>query len=75
MRRWFPRHQWAFSKHKLNRIIVNIGGIANITILHSKDEMIGFDTGPGNCLLDEWYEKNQNMANLTLEVSTQPLVK
>ena len=22
--------------------------------------MIGFDTGPGNCLLDEWYEKNQN---------------
>lgn len=53
-------HQWAFSKHKLNRIIVNIGGIANITSLHSKDEMIGFDTGPGNCLLDEWYEKNQN---------------
>lgn len=53
-------HQWAFSEQKINRIIVNIGGIANITILHSRDEILGFDTGPGNCLLDEWYEKNQN---------------
>ncbi len=36
------------------RAIVNIGGIANITGLGANDEVIGFDTGPGNTLLDQW---------------------
>lgn len=53
-------HQWAFSKPNVNRVIINLGGIANITILHSESGVIGFDTGPGNCLMDEWYEKNQS---------------
>lgn len=39
-----------------NRIILNIGGIANITRLNkANDEPVrGFDTGPGNTLLDVW---------------------
>ena len=49
-----------FSKPNENRIIINLGGIANITILHSESGMLGFDTGPGNCLMDEWYEKIQH---------------
>ena len=44
------------------RAVLNIGGIANVTILPSKDEsaptdassLIGFDTGPGNALMDHW---------------------
>ena len=40
--------------NRLARAIVNIGGIANITGLGTNDEIIGFDTGPGNTLLDQW---------------------
>jgi anhydro-N-acetylmuramic acid kinase len=42
-----------FSPHK-NRAIVNIGGIANISYLAKTGETIGFDSGPGNMLLDHW---------------------
>ena len=42
--------------------ILNIGGIANITIISSKDfnDLKSYDIGPGNCLLDEWTRKNSN---------------
>jgi anhydro-N-acetylmuramic acid kinase len=36
------------------QVVCNIGGIANITILRDEAEVIGFDTGPGNCLMDMW---------------------
>ena len=40
--------------------ILNIGGIANITIISSEDpnDLKSYDIGPGNCLLDEWVRKN-----------------
>lgn len=50
-------HSAVFSHQEQNRVIVNIGGIANITLLPaSKNKNItsGYDTGPGNCLLDAW---------------------
>jgi len=37
-----------------NRAILNIGGIANLTILPASGEVTGFDCGPGNLLLDAW---------------------
>ncbi len=43
--------------------VVNIGGIANISIIPaagSQNSVSGFDCGPGNCLLDEWCEKHQH---------------
>ncbi len=39
--------------------IVNIGGIANISYL-TKNQTIGFDTGPGNTLMDFWTQKHHN---------------
>ena len=47
-------HEWCFSDTKESRIVVNIGGIANISVLQPKLPLLGFDTGPGNTLLDNW---------------------
>ena len=45
---------------KLPVCILNIGGIANITIIPSEDpnDLKSYDIGPGNCLLDEWVRKH-----------------
>ena len=45
---------------KLPLCILNIGGIANITIISSKDfnDLESYDIGPGNCLMDELIRKN-----------------
>ena len=49
-------HQYAFSSKDQTRLIVNIGGISNITVLPNRQShpVIGFDTGPGNTLVDLW---------------------
>ena len=44
---------------------INIGGISNITKISKKNEILeenleAFDSGPGNCLIDEWIRKNSN---------------
>ena len=36
------------------RVVLNLGGIANITLLVPGRDALGFDTGPANCLLDAW---------------------
>jgi len=56
-------HQQALTDSKKNRIILNIGGIANITHLPGSclsEQVLGFDTGPGNGLLDAWIKKHKN---------------
>lgn len=37
-----------------DKVVLNIGGIANISYLDKSGKVRGFDTGPGNVLLDEW---------------------
>ena len=47
------------------RAVVNIGGIANVTLLPAKgstEPVRGFDTGPGNTLLDAWCERHTGRA-------------
>lgn len=57
-------HAARFAKQNKNRVIVNIGGFANITVLHGTDyeKINGFDTGPGNALLDTWCQKHHHKA-------------
>ncbi len=52
-------HQALFSEKGQNRIIVNIGGIANISVLTSDKNVLGYDTGPGNMLMDAWINETQ----------------
>lgn len=52
-------HAAAFAKHGVNRAIVNIGGIANVSLLQGPELRTGFDTGPGNTLLDHWIQRHQ----------------
>jgi anhydro-N-acetylmuramic acid kinase len=49
-------HHAIFSSPNETRVVANIGGISNISILpHDKQaQVIGFDTGPGNVLMDAW---------------------
>ena len=57
-------HQAIFRNTQQNRIILNIGGIANITYL-PKDQtqkVVGFDTGPGNSLMNAWAQIHLNKA-------------
>lgn len=50
-----PFHRWLFGSTETNRVVVNVGGIANITVLRADGtDVIGFDTGPGNGLMDAW---------------------
>lgn len=54
-------HQALFSDKQVNRALINIGGIANITYLPNNGEVLGFDSGPGNMLLDAWVKQHQNL--------------
>ncbi|MBP6533437.1 MAG: anhydro-N-acetylmuramic acid kinase [Arenimonas sp.] len=55
-------HAALFAKSGESRALVNIGGIANITLLHSNGAVSGFDTGPGNGLMDAWCRRHWNIA-------------
>lgn len=41
-----------------DRVILNLGGIANVTILKENGHVLGFDTGPANLLMDAWCEQH-----------------
>jgi anhydro-N-acetylmuramic acid kinase len=41
------------------RAVLNTGGIANISVLAANGMISGWDTGPGNCLLDAWVKKHE----------------
>lgn len=51
-------HNALFRDKTRDRVLVNIGGMANITILEadSSKPVRGFDTGPGNVLMDSWIQ-------------------
>jgi len=53
-------HEFIFSNINLSVAVVNIGGMANITVLGEK--LIGYDTGCGNVLMDLWIAKHQDVS-------------
>ncbi len=42
------------------RIVLNLGGIANISVIDARGAVTGFDTGPANCLLDAWIREKHD---------------
>jgi anhydro-N-acetylmuramic acid kinase len=55
-------HQAVFGLAGHTRVVVNIGGISNISILSADGSVSGFDTGPGNVLMDAWIHRHQAKA-------------
>ena len=63
-------HQALFGAQGLSRLVINIGGMANITALAANGQVWGMDSGPGNVLLDlwchqhtgQWYDANGEWA-------------
>ena len=55
-------HHEIFSHPTTYRAILNVGGIANVTLLNPKTSVSGFDTGPGNLLLDHWSKTHLHRA-------------
>ncbi|NVD70319.1 anhydro-N-acetylmuramic acid kinase [Duganella sp. BJB1802] len=51
-------HQALFGKPGQTRVVANIGGISNISVL-ADGKVAGFDTGPGNVLMDAWIARHQ----------------
>jgi anhydro-N-acetylmuramic acid kinase len=52
-------HAGALSSTLEHRLIINIGGIANLTNLPPSGNVTGFDCGPGNMLMDAWTARHQ----------------
>lgn len=51
-------HRLLFADPGEDRAVVNLGGIANLSWLGAEGELAGWDTGPGNCLMDAWYQRH-----------------
>lgn len=53
-------HEFVFGNQDRHRVILNLGGIANVTKLPAKNQgiILGFDTGPANALLDSWIKRH-----------------
>jgi anhydro-N-acetylmuramic acid kinase len=55
-------HAALFADPHVSRAVLNLGGIANLTLLQPGRAVVGFDTGPANCLLDAWSSRHLGAA-------------
>jgi len=54
-------HQALMQEHEKPVALLNIGGVSNITYIGTNDEdLMAFDTGPGNALIDKWVNENSD---------------
>ena len=54
-------HDHVFRESGKNTVVLNLGGIANISVLKDKEPVIGFDTGPASALMDYWISRNRGI--------------
>ena len=54
-------HLSQFGNAEHPKAILNLGGIANLTLLNPLQPVLGFDTGPANILLDGWIQYQKNL--------------
>ncbi len=52
-------HAARFAEPDVTTAVLNIGGIANLSLLHADSRVGGFDCGPGNVLMDLWCQRHQ----------------
>jgi len=55
-------HAWLLHDAQHTRALVNIGGFANLTLLAQDGQTSGFDSGPGNVLLDYWIHQHEGQS-------------
>jgi len=55
-------HAALFATLGVDVAVLNLGGIANLTLLPAQGAVRGFDCGPGNALLDLWCQRHQGQA-------------
>jgi len=54
-------HAGCFAKPGESRAVLNLGGIANLTLLHADGRVGGFDCGPANVLMDGWSAQHRGV--------------
>jgi len=55
-------HRVLFARAGRTRAVLNLGGIANVSLLDGTARVSGFDTGPANCLMDAWTRRHRDAA-------------
>ena len=55
-------HAARFGRAGRDLAVLNIGGIANLTLLRADGTVLGLDTGPGNMLMDLWCQRHRGQA-------------
>jgi anhydro-N-acetylmuramic acid kinase len=74
-------HQALFKGQDYPVAVVNIGGLSNLTYLADELTVSGYDTGPGNCLMDAWvfkhlgYDYDRNGSWASSGVVIEPLLE
>ncbi|MFN4117582.1 anhydro-N-acetylmuramic acid kinase [Acidovorax sp.] len=51
-------HQGVFAQPGRTVLVLNIGGISNLSVLGADGSVLGFDCGPGNALMDHWCQRH-----------------